>query len=243
MNKARTNIDSRVINENSIAWTVSPPLGGVSTNVMHLSRLLRDDGYQVKIFVEEKEQASALPVTHWYPARSLHPSRNLLLKVKEYGPDVLHSHASTVRKYDALIARLLSVPLIYQIYGERFPEQFSRWSFWSRRLTVWSFRQARTIIPACPELAQFVSSFGIASDRIVLIPCLLPLEPPAITPVTFPGRLDAVVKNKDNKALLVTSGFYEAHYGLSMIPKIAADLKSRQTDFLWVIVGPGSEKK
>lgn len=218
-----------------------PPLGGVSSSVKQLAFHLRQDGYRVRIFVDVKEAANKVQDVYWYSLKSINPKRNLFFKIKEYQPDLIHCHSSNWRINIALVARFLSLPLIHHIYGERFPRQFQELSWEKRLLAKWSLRQARHIIAASSQLACFVKTLGIRPERIHYIPCLLPLETLPSSPV-LPPRIRSLLQNRE-KILLLSTGFYQPHYGFSLIPEAAARLKERKIDFVWLVVGKGSREK
>jgi len=218
-----------------------PPLGGVSTNVRRLSELLRRDGYDVRTFVEAPAQENRAENAHWHSSRPTRPGNWLPRAVRAFKPDLLHSHSSTLRKYDAFLAGWLGTPLVYQIYGERFPEQYRQWSFPARRLAGWALGRARRVIPASSDLAAFVETLGANPKNVVTIPCLLPLEDPDGESGGFPEEL--VGSRGGKRIVLVTSGFYEAHYGLNLVPQVAATLRKHGLDFVWIIVGPASREE
>jgi glycosyltransferase involved in cell wall biosynthesis len=214
-----------------------PPYGGVSTNVMQLTNLLRSDRYDVKVFAERPHQKDKSNNIFYYRLWEINPNRNLLRHLREYGPDLMHSHQSSLRVSFAVLSELLNVPIIHQVYGERFPVQFRKASGLKKLSIRWAINEAKYVIAASQELEDFLVRISSGMAKICTIPCLLPLENSKSIEKDLLGE-----KKKDN-LVLVTTGFYpyeNEHYGFDLIPSVATQLKKAGVNFIWLLVGQGS---
>ncbi len=223
----------------AIVGSYPPPYGGVSTNVMQLAVHLKREGYNIRVFAGTPEQADLANDVYFCSARDKNFSKNLLFKLKEFNPHLIHSHASTLRTSVTLFSKLLGIPLIHQVYGERFPLQYEKFSTFHQWGIKWTSQQARMIIPASYDLADFFLRLGVKESRIRTIPCLLPLED-----VDFGEERNISAEIKSNQLVLVTTGYYpfkNTHYGFGLIPNTARKLQEQGIDFVWFLVGQGTD--
>ncbi len=223
----------------ALTGSYPPPHGGLSASVKQMAILLRRDGHRVRVFTHLGERANREEEVYWYPLKTVNWKKNLLFKVREYRPELLHCHSSNWQVNIAVVSRALSIPLIHQIYGERFPQQFQELGQAGKLLVKWSLHQARQVIASSAELAEFVRELGVNRDRVHYIPCLLPMEEvPSASQV--PSRVAGLLQN-GKRIVIVSSGYYLPYYGFSLIPEASARLKKRGIDFVWLVAGEGKQ--
>lgn len=216
-----------------------PPYGGVSTTLMQLAVHLKSEKHDVRVFATSPEQANLTNDIYFFSARDKILTRNLLYKLKKFNPQLIHSHASTLRTSTTLFSIILGIPLIHQVYGERFPLQYERFSVFRKWKTRWLAKQAQMIICASADLAEFFLKLGVEKSRIYTIPCLLPIEVNEII-----DEFTNLNESRPNLIILLTTGYYpfdNNHYGFDLIPEIALNLQEKGVDFIWFLVGQGSE--
>lgn len=223
----------------AIVGSYPPPYGGVSTTVMQLAVHLKHEGYNVRVFADNMEQEDHKNHVYYFSPREKRLSQNLLFKLREFDPHIIHSHTSTLKTSTALFSKILGIPLIHQIYGERFPLQYETYSARQKWQVKWAAHQARMLIPASQELADFFLKLEISRSQIQVIPCLLPLESIEIEEEN--AYLNGI---SEDQLVLTTTGYFpfqNKHYGFDLIPIVAKSLREKQINFIWFLIGQGSE--
>ena len=151
--------------------------GGASLHVCDLSRRLTDDGHTVRIFVggtEDMEVPQRLAAKNLdfqclpEMGRAINPGRDLkaLLalrkKIKEFGPDLVSTHASKAGVLGRLACLGMRVPVIYTPHCWSFAEGFPNANIYQmieRGLAPLATR----IITVCEQERQFGLSRGVGS--------------------------------------------------------------------------------
>jgi len=210
-----------------------PPFGGVSTNVMQLAeQLVRENSYSVRVFAPNRFDESAPEYISRYSIRSIDISRNLFFKLREFRPDIIHSQQSTLDWRIGFVSKVLGIPIIHHIHGERFPDQYIQMSPINRLLLGFTAKTSTAIITVSSDLANFIKTLKVDSRHIYIIPSLLPLEENLIVRDKF------ALSSK--QLMIVTTGFYpfaNPHYGFQLVPYVARKLRENNIRFTWYLVG------
>jgi len=210
-----------------------PPYGGVSTYVMQLAENLLRDNFSIHVFAGNRVGDEAPDYVSWHHSyRSADVSRNLYFKIKKFKPEIIHSHQSTLDWRIGFVSKILGIPIVHHIHGERFPEQFSQLPLKNRLLLGFTAKTSTAIIAASTDLANFISTLEVDSRRIFVIPSLLPLEEHLI-----PDNNEFCNRGFFT---IVTTGFYpfaNLHYGFHLVPPVARKLREKGINFKWYLVG------
>lgn len=225
----------------AIVGPYPPPYGGISTSVKQLRHHLLHDHYDVSVLVPSRQQASETDGVYYCGLRSLRASRNSLYLIKHLQPDLINSHSNRWPITSAIIARLLGIPLVHTIHGENAPNAFAQLRPLQRVLVKWAFQHTDKVIAVSGDLARFVMSLRVSKEKIAIIPSLLPLEVNVKIKPTLRNGLQQIASG--NKVNIVSTGFYNKAYGFDLIPLAASRLKERSVDFIWMIIGHGTEQE
>jgi glycogen(starch) synthase len=213
-----------------------PPFGGVSTSVMQLAEQLVKEERSVRVFALNDFQSEVPEYVCRHRPNSIDVSHNLFFKMREFGPDIIHSHQSTLDWRMGFFSTILGTPIIHHVYGERFPDQYTHKSLIKRSLIRLFAKSSAAVIAVSSDLADLFATLGVENHRIYVIPCLLPLEENLIPTDTAASSSEEYV--------IVTTGFYpfaNPHYGFHLVPPVARKLKRNDVRFKWYLVGQASK--
>ena len=216
-----------------------PPFGGVSVTIMELANQLFNDKIPFRLFTPMVPRRVAPDYLCYYDNHVFNISENLFFRVRKFKPDVIHIQESTLNWRIGLLSKLMGIPVIHHVHGERFPDMFLRMPPMSRLLLKTFAKTAEGIIAVSHDLAKFIESLGVDHHRIHVIPSLLPFENTAFSAsdkLAAGGEL----------LTLVTTGykpFTYPHYGFNLVPSVAKRLKEKNIRFKWYLVGQASRQQ
>jgi glycosyltransferase involved in cell wall biosynthesis len=166
--------------------------------------------------------------------------RRLAKAVKRHRPDCLYERYNLFLPAGIWLKRKYKLPMLLEINSPLFEERGKHGGLSLHRLARWSqqytWRNADIVLPVTQVLADFVASYGVARDRIVVIPNGINSKRFDLAPDT--GAAKKALGLQDNLVLGFT-GFVREWHGLDkIIDMIAKDPAESSRHLLVVGDGP-----
>ena len=172
--------------------TFFPQINGVVNVVHHVAESLSHRGHEVCVFIVSGETAAAIEKKHSMPYRVVVisslpvpmypgerfalPNRRSFLKVKEFKPDIIHTHTPFMMGREALLcARRLKVPLVgthhtfYDHYLKLWHLDYPWARFLSWKITNRYYNQCAVLVSPTHALADTMKKYGLRTP-VEIIP-------------------------------------------------------------------------
>ncbi len=171
--------------------TFYPQVNGVANTVQRLARALADEGHTVRVYTisnisKEEQDAYANGAYEVYLLPSLGavvypgerlglPSRALTKSLREFAPDIIHSHTPfTVGELGGMAAKKLSVPLVgtHHTFFDHYLKHIYLDHAWARLLswkfTVRHYAKAALVISPTQSLLDALEEHGLTTKVALL---------------------------------------------------------------------------
>lgn len=182
------------------------------------------------------------PLDHYLAEASDH----YLREAQTSGAEIIAAASNHITALPALMAaRRLGLPFVYEVRGLWEVTQASTQPDWvdseryqlMRTLEQQAAREADLIITLTEELADELVSWGVARDRIVLVPNAVDTE--RFTPIPPDAAIAKELNLKPGVPVIGYAGSAVAYEGLELLLEALALLKQQGEDFVFVLVGDG----
>ncbi len=192
--------------------------------------------------------ASHLPVlNHLTLMRAL--ERQLETLARKIKPDILHAHSPALNGLPALrVGQRLAIPVVYEVraiwedaavdHGTSRPGGL-RYRF-SRALETRVLKRAGAVTVICEGLRQEITTRGIDSDKITVIPNAVDIE--AFTAPTAPDATLAATLDLGITPVVGFIGSFYAYEGLSLLLDALALVRDQGVPVTALLVGGGPEE-
>lgn len=193
-----------------------PDVGGPATHGPELARFLGGRGHAVEVVTMGDGEPSERPCpVHVVPRSRPFPARygSVALETARRGRRADAVYASATYAAAAAGAALVRTPLVVKLVSDPAYERARRWGLFGgsleefqaapggalaalRRLRTLSLRRAARVIVPSAYLAGLARGWGLAQERLLVVPNAAPLDPPPAVEVdastlVFAGRLTA----------------------------------------------------
>lgn len=217
-----------------------PPEGGITRNIVAIRDLLRERGHRCSIIATSQSARVDDEPDVYHPRSALALIR--ALRSIEY--DVLHMHigGDVTRRVLALafVCTLLARgKCLLTLHSGGFPMSEEAKAASPRSVRGLVFRRFEKVIGVSDGLADVFRAYGIANDRIAVIPPYA-LQPPDEN-VKIPDHLLAFCES--GSPLLVAVGGLEVDYQPLFLLDAMADILAQFPNARLMIVGDGSLRR
>ena len=163
------------------------------------------------------------------------------------GAEIIAAASNHITALPALMAaRRLGLPFVYEVRGLWEVTQASTQPEWAgseryelmRELEQQAAREADLVITLTEELAAELASWGVARERIVVVPNAVNAE--RFKPIAPDSKVIKELKLKKGVPVIGYAGSAVAYEGLELLLEALAQLKSKGQDFTFVLVGDGN---
>ncbi|MGP9632697.1 glycosyltransferase [Halomonas sp. AOP43-A1-21] len=162
------------------------------------------------------------------------------------GAEIIAAASNHITALPALMAaRRLGLPFVYEVRGLWEVTQASTQPEWAgseryelmRELEQQAAREADLVITLTEELAAELASWGVARERIVVVPNAVNAE--RFKPIAPDPKVIKELKLKKGVPVIGYAGSAVAYEGLELLLDALAQLKAKGQDFTFVLVGDG----
>ncbi len=162
------------------------------------------------------------------------------------GSEIIVAASNHITALPALMAaRRLGLPFVYEVRGLWEVTQASTQSEWAgseryelmRELEQQAAREADLIITLTEELAEELANWGVARERIVVVPNAVNAE--RFQPMAPDAAIAKELNLKPGVPVIGYAGSAVAYEGLELLMEALAQLKQKGQAFTFVLVGDG----
>ncbi|MGR4068061.1 glycosyltransferase [Billgrantia sp. C5P2] len=162
------------------------------------------------------------------------------------GSEIIVAASNHITALPALMAaRRLGLPFVYEVRGLWEVTQASTQSEWAgseryelmRELEQQAAREADLVITLTEELAEELANWGVARDRIVVVPNAVNAE--RFQPMGPDAAIAKELNLKPGVPVIGYAGSAVAYEGLELLMEALAQLKQKGQAFTFVLVGDG----
>jgi len=169
-----------------------------------------------------------------------------LREAQTSGAEIIVAASNHITALPALMAaRRLGLPFVYEVRGLWEVTQASTQPEWAnserynlmRELEQQAAREADLVITLTEELADELASWGVARDRITVVPNAVNAE--RFQPIAPDAEVAKELKLKPGVPVIGYAGSAVAYEGLELLLEALAKLKAQGQEFAFVLVGDG----
>ncbi|MDN3554964.1 glycosyltransferase [Halomonas maura] len=169
-----------------------------------------------------------------------------LREAQTSGAEIIAAASNHITALPALLAaRRLGLPFVYEVRGLWEVTHASTQPEWAgseryhlmRELEQQAAREADLVITLTEELADELASWGLARERIVVVPNAVDAE--RFQPMSPDAEVARELELKPGVPVIGYAGSAVAYEGLELLMEALAQLKARGQDFVFVLVGDG----
>lgn len=182
------------------------------------------------------------PLDHYLAEAADH----YLREAQTSGAEIIAAASNHITALPALMAaRRMGLPFVYEVRGLWEVTQASTQPDWAdseryhlmRTLEQQAAREADLVITLTEELADELASWGVARERIVLVPNAVDTE--RFTPIAPDAAIAKELDLKSGVPVIGYAGSAVAYEGLELLLEAFAVLERQGEDFIFVLVGDG----
>ncbi len=204
-----------------------PPPGGVAVHTERLCRLLHAQGYCVEAFeMHTKRAVGANFPFAYHHGRGVCTMFLFLVACFARRPDIIHIHLSTARRvfllFPVIVALSALFRLILTVHSGSFSRRVAEATGAERWWLVRGFRSVNSVI-AVSRVNQevLIREFGVAQNRIALIPAFLrPSAPETCSPSGSRPQRRVILASGYATPTYFWEGLLEALQGLAMLDEL-----------------------
>ncbi|GEK52996.1 glycosyltransferase [Vreelandella venusta] len=169
-----------------------------------------------------------------------------LREAQTSGAEIIVAASNHITALPALMAaRRLGLPFVYEVRGLWEVTQASTQPEWAnserynlmRELEQQAALEADLVITLTEELADELASWGVARDRITVVPNAVNAE--RFQPMAPDAEVAKELKLKPGVPVIGYAGSAVAYEGLELLMEALAKLKAQGQEFVFVLVGDG----
>lgn len=162
----------------------SPYTGGAETNLLALLRHFDRDRFEHAVAfggsgqLESEFEREGVTLIHLsaqpLSIKSVLKIPAMVHRIREYGPDIIHSHLDIPNLYALVAARILDLRLVLHIHGlgivprQLLPGRGRKHWFWNRVARF--YLHADMVIAICSFQLPFLARLGVKESQIAVIP-------------------------------------------------------------------------
>ncbi|MBB3229779.1 glycosyltransferase [Halomonas stenophila] len=182
------------------------------------------------------------PLDHYLAEAADH----YLREAQTSGAEIIAAASNHITALPALLAaRRLGLPFVYEVRGLWEVTQASTQPEWAgseryqlmRELEQQAAREADLVITLTDELADELMSWGVARERIVVVPNAVDAE--RFQPMSADAEVARELELEPGVPVIGYAGSAVAYEGLELLMEALAQLKAQGQDFVFVLVGDG----